>query len=138
MKKSKKVLALALAAVMAVSTFAGCGGSADETTTAPTTTNGGSTNPTTAAPTAAPVITTAAASSSPVTVMGDANCDEAVTMADAAAIYQSIGNSDKYSLSKQGAANADCCNPGSGITAADALAVQKYSAKLITSLPVEE
>ena len=51
MKKSKKVLALALAAVMAVSTFAGCGGSADETTTAPTTTNGGSTNPTTAAPT---------------------------------------------------------------------------------------
>ncbi|MBO5343478.1 MAG: cellulase family glycosylhydrolase [Ruminococcus sp.] len=102
---------------------------------APTTTKA---VPTTAAPTAAPVITTAAASSSPVTVMGDANCDEAVTMADAAAIYQSIGNSDKYSLSKQGAANADCCNPGSGITAADALAVQKYSAKLITSLPVEE
>ena len=102
---------------------------------APTTTKA---VPTTAAPTAAPVITTAAASNSPVTVMGDANCDEAVTMADAAAIYQSIGNSDKYSLSKQGAANADCCNPGSGITAADALAVQKYSAKLITSLPVEE
>lgn len=33
MKKSKKVLALALAAIMAVSAFAGCGGSTDETTT---------------------------------------------------------------------------------------------------------
>lgn len=46
MKKSKRVLAMALAAVMAVSVFAGCGGSSDPTTTAPTS---GSTGETTTA-----------------------------------------------------------------------------------------
>ena len=69
---------------------------------------------------------------------GDANCDGVVTIADAAAIYQAIGNADKYKLSETGAANADCCNPGDGITAADALAVQKFDAKLVSALPVEE
>ena len=68
-------------------------------------------------------------------VLGDANCDGEVTMADAAAIYQALGNADKYALSEQGAANADCCNPGDGVTAADALAVQKLTAKLISKLP---
>ncbi len=68
-------------------------------------------------------------------VYGDANCDGAVTIADATAIYQAIGNSDKYSLSEKGSVNADCSNAGDGITAADALAIQKLDAKLITSLP---
>lgn len=68
-------------------------------------------------------------------VYGDANCDGEVTMADAAAIYQALGNPDKYSLSAQGAANADCCDPGNGVTAADALAVQKLKASIITKLP---
>ncbi|MBQ9139457.1 MAG: 1,4-beta-glucanase, partial [Ruminococcus sp.] len=68
-------------------------------------------------------------------VYGDANCDGDVTMADAAAIYQALGNSDKYALSAQGALNADCSNPGNGLTAADALAVQKLTANIITKLP---
>ena len=68
-------------------------------------------------------------------IYGDANCDGNVTMADAAATYQAIGNPDKYSLSKQGAKNSDCSNTGDGITVADGIAIQKYSAKLIDKLP---
>ncbi len=105
---------------------------------APTTTKPAPTT-TKATPTEAPVVpTTTAGTGTTVTLIGDANCDGSVTMADAASIYQSIGNPDKYGLSKQGAANADCSNPGSGITAADALAVQKFCASLIEKLPVKE
>ncbi|MBQ3139640.1 MAG: cellulase family glycosylhydrolase [Ruminococcus sp.] len=107
---------------------------------APTTTKPAPTTTTTkATPTEAPVVpTTTAGTGTTVTLIGDANCDGSVTMADAASIYQSIGNPDKYGLSKQGAANADCSNPGSGITAADALAVQKFCASLIEKLPIKE
>lgn len=66
---------------------------------------------------------------------GDANCDGIVTMADAAAVFQSIGNPDKYGLSQQGTKNADCFNTGDGITAADGITIQKYNAKLIDKLP---
>ncbi len=66
---------------------------------------------------------------------GDANCDGTVTMADAAAIFQSLGNPDKYALSEQGFTNADCSNPGDGVTPADGLAVQKLNAGLIDALP---
>ncbi len=87
--------------------------------------------PTTVAPS---VVTTTPAVSEDI-VYGDANCDGIVTMADASAIYQSLGNADKYGLSANGAANADCSNTGDGITAADALAVQKFVAQLIDKLP---
>ena len=66
---------------------------------------------------------------------GDANCDKTVDIADATRILQSIGNPDKYALSDAGEKNADCFDPGSGITAMDALAVQKYDAKMISALP---
>ena len=113
---------------------------APETTTKPvSTTTKPAPTTTKATPTEAPVVpTTTAGTGTTVTLIGDANCDGSVTMADAASIYQSIGNPDKYGLSKQGAANADCSNPGSGITAADALAVQKFCASLIEKLPVKE
>lgn len=71
-------------------------------------------------------------------ISGDANCDGAVTMADAAAVYQALGNPDKYALSAEGTKNADCSNPGNGITAADAIAIQKLSANVIDKLPVTE
>lgn len=71
----------------------------------------------------------------PVTLIGDANMDGSVTIADATAILQYLGNSDVFSLSASGAANADCHCPGNGITANDALAIQMYDAKVITSLP---
>ncbi|MCM1529433.1 MAG: glycoside hydrolase family 9 protein [Alistipes sp.] len=63
---------------------------------------------------------------------GDANCDGVVDMADATLILQYIGNSDKYSLSAQGAKNADVVDNGGGITAMDSLAIQMYDAKLLT------
>ncbi|MBR3970851.1 MAG: hypothetical protein IKJ87_07205 [Ruminococcus sp.] len=72
------------------------------------------------------------------TLHGDANCDGKVSIADATAILQSLGNPDRCSLSAQGAINGDCYSLGSGITLADALAIQMYDAKLISDLPVEK
>lgn len=66
---------------------------------------------------------------------GDANCDGVVTMADSAAVFQFIGNADKYALSEEGRKNADVFSRGDGITAADAIAIQKYTANVITELP---
>lgn len=68
-------------------------------------------------------------------VYGDANCDGKVTIADATAIMQAIGNPDKYGLSEQGAKNADCYNPGDGVTTDDALTIQKIHAKTLSKLP---
>ncbi len=70
-----------------------------------------------------------------VTLIGDANLDGKVTLADATAILQSLANPDKYVLSEQGAVNADCYNTGDGISTADALAIKKLYANVITSLP---
>ena len=83
-----------------------------------------------------PVVTTTV-SSDTVTLIGDANMDGKVTIADSTAILQSLGNPDKYGLSDEGTANADV-DGVKGITAADAIAIQKLDAKLISKLPVEE
>ena len=93
---------------------------------------------TTTKPASTKPVTTTAPNAPTATLIGDANCDGNVTIADATAILQAIGNADKYSLSEEGLVNADCCNVGGGLTAADALAIQKLDAKLITALPVEE
>ncbi len=54
---------------------------------------------------------------------GDANCDNVQSMADAASIFQAIGNPDKYALSDLGEFNADyACD---GLTPDDAIAIQK-------------
>ncbi len=71
-------------------------------------------------------------------MIGDANCDGRVTIADATAIIQHLGNHDEYALSEQGEKNADCYNPGDGITGKDANAIQMIEAKIITELPVIE
>ncbi|MDE6519492.1 MAG: leucine-rich repeat protein [Ruminococcus sp.] len=70
-----------------------------------------------------------------VNILGDANCDGAVNIADATAIVQHLGNQDKYGLSEHGLINADCCNVGDGVTGLDALAIQKLEAGMIDSLP---
>ena len=63
-----------------------------------------------------------------VNVTGDTNCDGVVTIADAAAIFQSLANPDKYQLSEQGKFNADfACD---GITVDDAVAIQKKLANV--------
>lgn len=74
---------------------------------------------------------------------GDANCDGDIDIADAVLIMQSLASPDKYgfggteetAITEQGLLNADCCNPGSGVTNEDALAIQKYLAKMITEFP---
>ena len=76
-----------------------------------------------------------ATTASPVTLMGDANMDGNVTIADATAILQHLGNNDDYALSAQGLLNADCSEVGNGVTAGDALAIQRLDAKIITALP---
>ncbi len=68
-------------------------------------------------------------------LIGDANCDGKVSLADATAILQSIANPDKYALSEQGAKNADCFNPGDGISSSDALAIKRLYANILTALP---
>lgn len=64
------------------------------------------------------------------TLLGDANCDSIVNIADAVAIMQAKSNPDKYQLSEQGLINADV-DGNAGVTAMDALEIQKYVAKLI-------
>ncbi len=73
-------------------------------------------------------------------IFGDANCDGVVSMADAASIFQSLGNPDKYALSANGMKNADVIDNGKGITAADAIAVQAVMANVIDakSLPMTQ
>ena len=66
---------------------------------------------------------------------GDVNLDGDVSIADAVAILQYLGNKDKYALSDEAKANADVYNTGDGITANDALTIQKYDAKIVTKLP---
>ncbi len=68
-----------------------------------------------------------------VTLLGDANCDEKVTLADATAILQSLANPDKYGLSAQGTVNADV-DGVKGISGGDALKIKKLYAGAIESL----
>lgn len=74
----------------------------------------------------------------PAKTYGDANNDGTVTIADATAILQAIGNADKYALSEQGAANADV-NGETGLTVDDAIVIMKVDAKLLeaSALPLK-
>lgn len=61
-------------------------------------------------------------------IRGDANNDKIMTIADAAAVMQSLANPDKYALSEQGEFNADfACD---GITVDDAVEIQKKLASI--------
>ena len=65
------------------------------------------------------------------TLVGDANEDGSVDIADATAIIQHMGNPDEYALSEQGKINADIVNQGDGVTGADAVVLQLLEAKKI-------
>ncbi len=67
-------------------------------------------------------------------IAGDANCDGKVSIADATAIFQSLGNPDKYALSDEGKNNADVADKGNGITVEDAILIQKYDAREVSAL----
>jgi hypothetical protein len=64
------------------------------------------------------------------TRFGDANIDGKVSVADAVAILQHLGNRDKYGLKAQGMLNADV-DGKSGVTGNDALVIQKVDAGII-------
>lgn len=66
---------------------------------------------------------------------GDANTDGSVTVADAAAILQYLGNAEAFKLSENGIKNADV-DGVSGITPKDAVTIMKFKAGLIEKLPV--
>lgn len=90
--------------------------------------------------TAPPIVTTQAPTTTKAPVSekikwGDANCDGIVDIADATKVLQYIGNGDKYTLTAEGERNADVYEVGGGITAMDALSIQKYDAGLLKSLP---
>lgn len=69
---------------------------------------------------------------------GDANGDLSVDVADAVFILQGIADpsNDEFSLTDAGKAAADCCEPGSGVDAEDALAILQFKANIVTELPV--
>ncbi len=74
------------------------------------------------------------------TLWGDANCDGRVEIADATLILQYLTNKDEYKLTDLGMLNADCANNGDGVTALDALAIQKMDAGIYkqSEFPVTE
>lgn len=63
---------------------------------------------------------------------GDANLDGDVSLGDALAILQFIANKEKYPMDEQAQLNADCVDPGSGITGLDAIAVQLIDVQYIS------
>nr|AEV58578.1 scaffoldin C [Ruminococcus flavefaciens] len=82
-----------------------------------------------------PATTTTTTENKPgVSLRGDANLDNKVSVADAVAILQSIANKDKYALKPQGAVNGDVEGNNDGITGADAFRIQKWDAGAITTL----
>ena len=99
------------------------------TTTALTTTTSATTTVTTTTTVSETSSTSTEAPKTKV-LYGDANVDDNVTVADAVAILQHIGNRDKYELKPQGMINGDV-DGVAGITANDALVIQKVDAKLI-------
>lgn len=70
----------------------------------------------------------------PKPINGDANGDGAVLLSDAVFILQSLGNPDKYKIPSSQSEAADVYERGSGITSMDALMIQKFLLKLISSL----
>ena len=97
------------------------------TTTATTTTTADSTD------------TTTSVTDDSKIVWGDSNEDGKVSISDAVAILQSLANSTKYGLTKQGGLNGDIVDNGNGITGQDAAAIQLVDAGLIeiSELPIK-
>lgn len=91
---------------------------------------------TAAVTTTAPVKTTTAVTTAGKKIWGDANSDGEVTVADAAALLQFLGNSEKFHLTDSGKDNADVFENGGGLTPKDAVYIQKFVAGIVKELPV--
>ena len=66
---------------------------------------------------------------------GDANMDANVDMSDAVLLMAYATNPESYNLYEQGALLADVYQQGDGVGINDAVSVQKYLTKQISSLP---
>lgn len=118
-----------------------CSPSMAEITSAPPVTTSSETSVATTSATtttATTTVTTTTIAERPDVTYGDANCDGRVSIADATAILQHLGNRDKYGLTAQGLQNADI-DGQQGVTANDALVLQKVDAGLykVADLPLK-
>ena len=66
------------------------------------------------------------------TVIGDANDDGEMSIADAVLIMQSLSNPEGYSVKKENTELADVVDKGSGLTPMDALAIQMVQINLLS------
>ena len=110
-----------------------------ETTTTTTTATTTTTTETTTTETTTTVSeTTSTTDGLDYTIAGDVNGDGSVTVADAVAILQFIGNKDKYQLDAQGKKNADV-DGVPGVTPNDALTILKVDAGIykLAELPLK-
>ena len=73
-----------------------------------------------------------------VTLIGDANVDRKVTVADAVAILQDLAYPDKYQLKPRGRINADVDKKVVGVSPGDAYVIKQVDARLVSqdSLPL--
>ncbi|MCR4639112.1 MAG: hypothetical protein K5677_07815, partial [Ruminococcus sp.] len=70
------------------------------------------------------------------------NCDKDVDMSDVVLIMQNLANPNKYGLNgsddkhitAKGLANADVAEHGDGVTAGDALRIQEFLLKKVSTL----
>ena len=69
---------------------------------------------------------------------GDANCDGEVNVADAVLIMQCLSNPNDYKFTEKGKRNADVSNHGDGVTASDALSIQKIGINLLKQSDLPE
>ena len=92
---------------------------------------------------AAAVAATTASAASTDYIYGDANLDGTVDMSDVVLIMQSLANPSKYGINgtdtkhitTDGINHADVTERGNGLTASDALSIQRYLLGSIKSLP---
>ena len=112
-------------------------------TPTPTTTSRTTTTTTTTKVTTTTTTTTTTAKPVSNLRLGDTNCDGTVELADAILIMQALANPNKYGidgenevhLTAQGRINGDVTGNANGLTADDALTIQKFLLKLINKLP---
>ena len=64
-------------------------------------------------------------------VIGDANCDKKVDIADVVLVKSYLINGTRYSISAQGLANADVQETGNGLNSNDAIMIQQKTLGLI-------
>ena len=71
-------------------------------------------------------------------IMGDANGDGTVSVADPTLIMQAAANPDVFAVKDEDKPYADVIGGGDGITSEDALAIQKFLSGTVASLPITD